>query len=154
MPTFSLFGKSVELAAMPAPVAWTRDRTAWLHHRYLTVRLTANTEALRVHTAGKSYPGREASNEAGAWLLIGDVIQSSSHLADSRALPTASPAGFTAFTHVSEAELRPGTILNIGLASAKFGCAGGGFQAEYVEGPPIVFKPLHGKHWHGAVGRA
>jgi hypothetical protein len=59
-----------------------------------------------------------------------------------------------AFTHVSEAVMAAGTVLNIGLASAKFGGAGGGFQAEYVAGPRVVFKPLSGKSWHGAVGRA
>ena len=154
MPTFSLFGKSVELSATPAPIARTRDETAWLNRRYLTVRISQTTEALRVHTAGKSFPGREASNEAGAWLLIGDVIQASGQLASGRALPTANPIGFTAFTHVSEAILAPGTVLNIGIASAKFGGAGGEFQAEYVEGPPIRFRPLAGKHWHGQSGRA
>jgi hypothetical protein len=54
----------------------------------------------------------------------------------------------------SRAVLSPGTILNLGIADAKFGGTSGDFQAEYVEGPPINFKPLHGKHWHGAVGRA
>lgn len=37
MPTFSLFGKAVELLASPAPTACTRDETAWLHRRYLSV---------------------------------------------------------------------------------------------------------------------
>lgn len=153
MPVFSLFGESVELSATPLPAARTRDETAWLNRRHLTVRLTRATQALRVHTAGKAYPGRPASSEGGAWLLIGDVIQTSGQLAGSRALPTSHPGGFTAFTHVSEALLAPGTVLNIGVASAKFGGAGGGFQAEYVEGPPIVFKPLAGRHWHGRSGQ-
>jgi hypothetical protein len=154
MPTFSLFGKSVELQATPEPTARTRDESAWLHRRYLTVRLIARMEALRVHTAGRAFAGREASQEAGAWILIGDVVQSSSQLASSRALPSANPRSFVAFTHVSEAVLAAGTVLNIGIASAKFGGAGGEFQAEYVTGPPMTFRPLVGKHWHGAVGRA
>lgn len=154
MSTFYVFGKSIELAAIPASAAQTRDETAWLHRKYLTVRLLAPTEAMRVHTAGKSFPGRQASNEAGAWLLIGDVIQSSGQLANGYALPTTNPRAFTAFTHVSLAMLGTGTVLNVGIVAAKFGGAGGDFQAEYVEGPPIVFKPIHGKHWHGAVGHA
>lgn len=60
----------------------------------------------------------------------------------------------TAFTHTSEATLAAGCVLNIGLASAKFGGFGGGFQAEYVSGPEIQFKPLAGKHWHGKTGHA
>lgn len=154
MPTFSLFGKSVELQATPATTARTCDESAWLHRRYLTIRLSARTKALRVHTAGRTFPGREPSNEAGAWLLIGDIIQSSSQLASSRALPTANPNSFVAVTHVSEAVLGPGTLLNIGIASAKFGGSGGEFQAEFVAGPPITFKALAGKRWHGAVGSA
>jgi hypothetical protein len=154
MPTFALFGKSVDLQAVPAAMASTRDPDAWLHRRYLTVRLTAPLDALRVHTAGRSFPGRDASAEAGAWVLIGDVIQSSGDLADTRSLPTTNPSSMVAFTHTSEALLASGTVLNIGIASAKFGCTGGEFQGEYVGGPVIVFKPLAGKHWHGMAGRA
>ena len=154
MPIFSVFGKPVELLATPALVARTRDETAWLHRRYLSCRLWGTTEALRVHTAGKAFPGRDASNEAGAWLLIGDVIQTSGQLADSRALPATNPHGFTAFTHVSIAILGPGTVLNVGIAAAKFGGRGGELQAEYVAGPPIIFKTLHGKYWHGSFAHA
>jgi hypothetical protein len=154
MPTFSLFGRSVELPATPAPVAPTRDDTAWLFRRYQTVRLLERVEALRVHTAGRAFPGRQASHEAGAWLLIGDLIQSAGQLASSRALPAADPGSFVAFTHVSEAMLEPGTLLNIGIADAKFGGSGGGFQAEYVSGPAITFRPLTGKHWHRGCGQA
>jgi len=154
MPTFSLFGKSVDLEAVPSPNAVTRDETAWLHRTHLTIRLLTQLEALRVHTGGRAFPGRDASGEAGAWLLIGDVIQSSSDLADTRSLPTANPRSMVAFTHASLATVAAGTVLNIGIASAKFGGSGGGFQAEFVSGPPIVFKPLSGKNWHGAAGRA
>lgn len=60
----------------------------------------------------------------------------------------------TAFTSTSQANLSTNTILNIGLASAKFGGIGGGFQAEYVSGPTISFTLLTGKHWHGSSGNA
>ena len=154
MPTFALFGKSVDLQAVPVAPAITRDKAAWLHERYMTVRLTAPLEALRVHTAGRSFPGRDASAEAGAWVLIGDVNQTSGNLASNRSLPTTNPRSMTAFTDTSEALLAPGTVLNVGIANAKFGGAGGGFQGEYVSGPSIVFKPLSGKHWHGSEGHA
>ena len=87
-------------------------------------------------------------------MLIGDVIYTASELASSRSLPAGNTRSMTAFTHTSEARLSPGTILNIGLASAKFGGGGGEFQAEYVAGPAITFLPLTGKHWHGRAGSA
>jgi hypothetical protein len=59
-----------------------------------------------------------------------------------------------AFTHTSEASLVANTVLNIGLASAKFGGSGGEYQAEYVSGPTIRFTALAGKHWHGGSGNA
>jgi len=155
MPTFSMFGQSLDIPAIAQhPKAITRDESAWQGHCYLTIRLTAAMEALRVHTKGKDFPGRKASPEAGAWVLIGDVIQTSSELANSRSLPTNNPHSMTAFTHVSEANLFAGCVLNIGIASAKFGGSGGGFQAEYVSGPPIQFKSLVDRHWHGRAGNA
>jgi len=155
MATFSFFGKSIELpATLSIERASTRDSTAWQHGQYSTVRLLGPVEVLRVHTDGKSYPGREASGEAGAWVLIGDVIQTSGDVADSRSLPTANPRSMVAFTHTSEGHLRPDTVLNIGLASPKFGGVGGAFQAEYVSGPAIIFVPLTGKRWHGSSGVA
>jgi hypothetical protein len=155
MATFTHFGKSIELpATMVSPTAATRDRSSWMHGRYTTVRLSMPIEALRVHTAGRTFPGREASSEFGAWVLIGDVIQSSAALASSRALPATNPRSMVAFTHASEARLDLGTVLNIGIASAKFGGDGGQFQAEYISGPPIRFTPIAGKHWHGRSGSA
>ena len=154
MPTFTLFGKSVELEAVPVTSRPTRDMTAWLNECYISVRMTRALRAIRVHTAGRSFPGRSGSRQEGAWLLIGDVIRTASGIADSRSLPTADPTSMTAFTHTSEAVVAPGAVLNIGLASAKFGGLGGGFQAEFVDGPPVAFVPLAGMHWHGVAGHS
>lgn len=155
MATFSFFGKSIDLpATLVATHAKTRDESAWQHGRYSTVQLLTPLEGLRVHTGGRAFPGRQASGESGAWILIGDVIHTSSALAGSRSLPVDDPQRPVAFTHTSEAFLGVATVLNIGLASPKFGGKGGEFQAEYVSGPPIRFVPLSGKHWHGRGGRA
>ena len=155
MATFPFFGRSIDLAAkLAATRGSSRDESAWLHGQYTTVELLKPLQALRVHTNNRAFAGREASREAGAWVLIGDVVQTSSEIADSRSLPTSIPQSMTAFTHASEAYLSPNTVLNIGLASAKFGGMGGAFQAEYVSGPPIQFKLLVGKHWHGKSGTA
>ncbi len=155
MPTFSFFGKSVNLpAVLVSNKATTRDPSAWQYGMYTTVQLTGRLTALRVHTAGRTFPGRQASDQMGAWVLIGDVIQTSTDLANSRSLPTVNPRSMVAFTHTSGARLATNTVLNIGLASAKFGGTGGGFQAEYVSGPTIQFTPLAGKHWHGGAGHA
>jgi hypothetical protein len=155
MSLFSYFGKSIELPASLVLVkATTRDNTAWLCGVYTTVRLVKKYYTLRVHTAGRAYEEREASAEMGAWVLLGDIIQTSAQLANSRSLPTYNPNSMVAFTHTSEAILNVGTVLNIGLASAKFGGRGGDFQAEHVSGPSIQFKLLEGKHWHGKAGLA
>ncbi|MDY0743300.1 hypothetical protein SNE35_02225 [Paucibacter sp. R3-3] len=155
MRTFAFFGRPLALPAVETPVrAATRDPSAWHHGAYVTVRLAAPLSALRVHTAGRSYPGRPGSGERGAWILIGDVIKSSGELADSRSLPTRNAKSMVAFTHTSEARLGFGTVLNIGLASAKFGGSGGEFQGEFVAGPPIRFTPLAGKLWHGSAAYA
>jgi len=154
MPTFSFFGKSINLpAVLVSAKAATRDQSAWQAGMYTTVRLVERLLALRVHTAGRVFPGRQASGEAGAWILIGDVIQTSVGLANSRSLPTNDPRSMVAFTHTSEANIAVNTVLNIGLASAKFGGMGGEFQAEYVSGPTIQFTPLTGKHWHSRATR-
>ena len=153
MHTVSLFGKSVDLPAVQVPAkAQTRDQSAWQFGMYTTVRLVERMSALRVHTAGRAFPGRQASAEAGAWILVGDVIQTSSRLANSRSLPARDPRSMVAFTHASDAYAAAGTVLNIGIASAKFGGMGGEFQAEYVSGPVIQFIPLSGKHWADFAG--
>lgn len=155
MAVFTFFGESVDLPAIALSArAKTQDETAWLHGRYVTIQLSRPIEALRVHTRGKAFADRPASTEAGAWVLIGDVIQTSAELADSRSLPGKNARSMVAFTHTSTARLCPHTVLNIGLASKKFCGEGGGFQAEYISGPRIEFTPLAGKHWHGAAGNA
>lgn len=155
MNKFKCLGKTIFLPAIQAPSkASTQDPTAWECGVYETVRVVQSLSALRVHTNGKSYPGRPSSARAGAWILIGDVIQTSSELARTRSLPAANPESAVAFTHTSEAGVEPNTLLNIGLASAKFGGVGGEFQAEYVSGPKIKFTPIAGKGWHGTTAHA
>jgi hypothetical protein len=121
---------------------------------YLTVQLTKPISGLRVHTEGRAFPPvREfGSAQAGVWILIGDVIQTSVELAGSRSLPVNDPSSMVAFTHTSLAKVQAGSILNIGLASRLFGGSGGEYQAEFISGPPIEFVPLAGKHWHGRFG--
>lgn len=153
MATFVISGKQIRLPATQIQeLAHTRDRSAWMGGCYITVRLLTSISTLRVHTNGRSFRERPASGESGAWLLIGDVIKTSTDLASSRSLPVQKPDSMTAFTHTSAALIAAGTALNIGIASAKFGGLGGGFQAEFVSGPPIQFTPLAGKHWHGTSG--
>lgn len=148
-------GRTIELPALPLlPRSPSSDDSAWELGAYVTVRLTAPVEALRLHTDGKAFPGRPASQSSGAWVAIGDVIQTSSQIASTRALPTDDPSSATAFTHVNHAMLPVDCVLNIGIAGPKFGGYGGGFQAEYVSGPRIQFVPLKGKHWHGKAARA
>jgi hypothetical protein len=155
MTTFSFAGKTVDLPAVPvSPKSATRDPTAWQFGRYVTVRLVSPMSALRVHTNGRSFPGRQGSAATGAWLLVGDIVQTASELADSRSLPIENPKSMVAFTGTSEANISALSVLNIGLASAKFGGSGGEFQAEFVSGPLIQFSPLKGKHWHGRAGNA
>jgi len=155
MARFLVAGRAIDLPAIPVTrPAPSRDPSAWELGAYTTVQLVEPVDALRVHTDGRAYPGREASASAGAWLAIGDVVQTSSQLANSRSLPTDDPTSMIAFTHVSEVTVPENCILNIGFASAKFGGLGGGCQAEYVSGPAIRFTPLEGKRWHGRAGRA
>ena len=155
MTAFAIAGRRIDLSAVPVtPRALSGDDSAWQGGDYVTVRLLAPAEALRVHTNGRAFPDREASASAGAWVAIGDVIQTSAQFANSRSLPTWHVNSTTAFTHVNTATIPAGCVVNIGIASAKFGGQGGGFQAEYVSGPLFQFTPLTGKHWHGRAGSA
>jgi hypothetical protein len=148
MPVFSVVGTLIDLPAIPVfPKASTRDNGAWLHGQYVTVKLTAPVEGIRVHTDGRHFPGRPASGGAGAWVALGDVIGTSTELVSNRSLPGV-------FTRVSEALLPSFCVTNVGVCSALFGGAGGGVQAEYVSGPPVSFHQLHGKYWHGSAAHA
>ncbi|MBS0393457.1 MAG: hypothetical protein JSR54_02465 [Proteobacteria bacterium] len=139
-------GRVLELpGAHPAASRDSRDPRAWVGGEWLTVRLLAPLEALRVHTAGRAYPGRPASSEQGRWYALDDVIETSGELAASRSLPGA-------FTHTSVVRVPAGAVLNVGFASALFGGAGGGGQAEFLGGPTPSFVALRGKHWHGRAG--
>lgn len=155
MAQFNLSGTLLSLPAVQiSPVAISRDKSAWAGLRYITVRLLSAVEGLRVHTDGRSYPDRPGSAAQGAWVALGDVILTSAQMASSRSLPTNDPRSMAAFTHTGIAILPAQCVINLGLASAKFGGAGGGIQAEYVSGPAFTFKPLAGKHWHGRAGMA
>jgi len=146
MSTFVVSGRTIDLQAVAHPHIVTRRTNAWLQGGYVTVQLLAATEALRVHTGGRSFPGRPASNLEGAWYAIGDVIETSSQHVQSRALPGA-------FTQVATVTLPPGAIINIGFCSPLFVGFGGGAQAEHVGGPSVQFKPLPNV-WHSRAGRA
>ena len=126
--------------------AATRDARAWAG-QYTTVRLSAPLHALRAHTGGVAFPGRPASSANGPWLMLGDVIHTSQEVVDFRSLPGP-------FTQVSEALIPALGVINIGIASRLLMGRGGGVQAEYVDGPPIFFTELTGKHWMGRAGTA
>ena len=155
MAKFFVAGAAIELPAVPVwPKAASRDLGAWMLGAYSTVLLLSSVEGIRVHTDGRSYPGRPGSSEQGAWVALGDVIVASSEFASSRSLPTDNPKSAVAFTRTADVVLPPHCIVNIGLASPKFGGIGGGVQAEYVSGPPFQFRTLRGKVWHDRVGHA
>lgn len=142
------FGTTViDLPATRVGRRETSKVNAWLNGGYLTVKFDGEFEALRVHTKGKAFEDREASNEMGAWVVLGDLITTSMGLVSSRALPGD-------FTHVSVVMIYPRTVLNIGIAGAIAGWGmGGGEQGEYVGGPRLGFRPLDNK-WHHAAGLA
>jgi hypothetical protein len=135
MSEFWIGGQRLELPATPRAQERTRDAGAWLDKRWISVELTAAITALRVHTDGREFPTRPASNAAGAWLLIGDIVQTSSEIVNGRSLPGV-------FTHIARAEVFAGSILNIGFCSPLFGGRGGEAQAEFVRGPDIKFTPM------------
>ena len=156
MTRFQIGIRSLELEAHLVLPAAASNAASWAGGRWVTVKLSAPLEALRVHTDGRAFlaQGRPASTEAGRWLLIDDVIQTAAAIASSRSLKVDDPRSAVAFTHTSGVELALGTVLNIGFASALFSGRGGGAQAERVGGPPPRFTLLAGKHWHSRAGRA
>jgi hypothetical protein len=144
---FFIGGNWIELPAELARRARTRDIGAWRAAQYVTVRLLEPVEGVRVHTDGKAFSRRPASAAGGAWVAIGDAIDTAAQFVATRSLPGP-------FTHVGWALLPPDCIVNVGVCSPLFGGMGGGFQAEYVSGPPIEFKQAQGKYWHSRTGRA
>ncbi len=146
MSTFVVSGRTIELQATAHSRIATRDSNAWLHAAFVTVQLLALTEALRVHTGGRSFQGRPGSKLEGAWYAIGDVIETSTQYSQSRSLPGL-------FTKVAAVALPRGAILNIGFCSPLFGGSGGGAQAEHVGGPSAQFTSLPNV-WHSRSGRA
>ena len=135
-----------------APRERTLGKGAWLFDQYVTVRLYAPVEGMRVHTNGRSFPQRPGSAPQGRWVAIGDVIQTAAEIANSRSLP-----GW--FTHAARALVPAQTVVNVGICAPLFNATGGGAQLEYVSGPPIRFMPLkdvggHDNKWHGKAGNA
>jgi hypothetical protein len=150
MNKFELYGKSIELPAVEILEAETKQKNAW-KGKYLTVQLTDNITAFRVHTDGRSFgTHREASYREGRWLLIGDIVFTRSELANNRALPISDRHSPLAFTHLTRAVVWRDTILNIGIAGPLFGHDGGEFQAEFVSGPAIEFVTAPGTSDHKA----
>jgi hypothetical protein len=148
MNTFFVCGVPISLDAVQQDRQGTEHEDAWLRGEYLTLRVTDDMrEGVRVHTNGKSFPGRSASSMAGRWIALEDIIDTSHALANSRALPGV-------FTHVAWVVIPSGCVINVGVASPLYGYSGGGVQAEYVSGPRFGFEQAEGKHWHGAVGNA
>lgn len=155
MARFFVAGKFIDLPGIPIhPKSPPSDITDWELGAYVTVRLLAPVSGIRAHTNNRSFPGRDPSKSIGAWVALGDVIQTSSELAGTRSLPTTNHTSMVAFTHSNEVTIPAQCVVNIGLASPKFGGVGGGFQAQYVSGPAFVFIPFHGKYWHGHSGNA
>ena len=147
MASFTFLGRTLDLPAVQAPenVA-TREPTAWQSGHFVTVRLVEAIPVIRVHANGNSFPGHYSSPKQGAWVLIGDVGQTSSSLMGSQRLTARNSQSTVAMGQTSEAYVPANTILNIGLASAKFGGSGRELQAEYVGGPAMDLDSLADKH--------
>lgn len=144
------------------------DARAWLNGIWRTVRLHGPTPAIRVH-AGAGEGAASARNVhlvagsgpsgkgglAGTWYAIGDFIQPYDEYIRSRALPqTKTRFGpRSLFTHAMLVTFHPGTVLNVGTAAPLFGHPGGGGQAQFLEGPTPIVKPLSGV-WGNQYGRA
>lgn len=152
MATFTFFGKTLDLPAVRMPTnTATCDPTAWQSGHFVTVRLTNAIPALKVDPNSRHLPGPYAPPERGAWVLIGGAIHASAPLVDHRfSLPVVNPRSMLALTHTSAAHVAADTVLNVGLASARFGDSGGEFQAEYVSGPPVEFTLLPDKSWRAS----
>jgi hypothetical protein len=145
---FTISGKTIELPASKTPQAASSDRSAWRGGEFITVRFDRDfNQAIRVHTDGRAFPDRVASDEKGRWIAIGDVIMTSIEIVDSRALPGA-------FTRVANVFVPSGCVANIGVAARLFAGIGGGLQAEYVSGPTFRFKTIENNFWHSRAGLA
>ena len=149
MAVFFVSGVPIELDATRYTAIASQCPDAWQSGEYMTVRMTADGVdiGVRAHTNARDYPGRPASNAAGKWLALDDVIATAHTFAASRALPGV-------FTHVGWVTLPAGCVINIGMAAPKFGYRGGGVQAEYLQGPRPIFDQAVGKVWHGVTGHA
>jgi hypothetical protein len=153
--TFHIGSTTVHLSGVQiVPVAKTLQEDAWLPEgMYITVRVSAPVEGIRVHTNGRSFPLphgkiRPKSYPSGTWVLIGDkAISTSSEIVSSFSLPGV-------FTHIAKAVIPPCCLINVGVCSRLWGGRGGGIQVEYVNGPEIQFTQAKDKFWHSVAGNA
>jgi hypothetical protein len=142
-------GTQTSLPAVQLPSAPTRAGNAW-RAGYITIRLLATLEAIRVHTGGgegaATRPELVGAGLHGRWFAIGDVVQTYGQYRASRALPAD-------FTEIAIATFAPGTVLNVGICGPLFGHRGGGEQAELVSGPPPQLRTLDAI-WSREAGHA
>lgn len=152
MAAFAVAGQVIYIPAIRAALKPTSQPSAWLNGDWITVQTTEDIQGIRVHTNGRDLPAtatnafRPASGAQGAWVAIGDVILTSGEMVDQSALPGA-------FTHVAEAVIPSGCVINIGFNGPVLAGSGGGTQAEYVSGPPFKFTQLRAK-WMPRAGSA
>ena len=153
MTPFSVAGHTIRLPASQVLRANTTQIDAWLRGEWLTVRLTAPVNGIRVHTNGRAQLEndrvweRPASQAVGAWAAIGDVILTATQMIDASALPGP-------FTAVANVVIPKGCIVNIGINGQTLMGRGGGVQVEYVKGPLFEFVQLSNKHWMNRAGSA
>ncbi len=65
MARFFVSGVAIDLPAIRLERGSTRYLQAWVFQEYATVRLLSAVEESRVHTNGRSFPGREGSVASG-----------------------------------------------------------------------------------------
>ena len=153
MTTFIVSGRKIQVTASFVPRESTQQVDAWHKGEWISVRVDAPIEAIRVHTNGRTFSDtdvmweRLGSKATGAWAAIGDVILTSSQMVDASALPGV-------FIHVAAVIIPQNCIVNIGVNGATLMGRGGGVQAEYVKGPRFEISELKGKVWMDRAGRA
>lgn len=152
---FVVARRSIDLPAVQAAQRAVTDQlSAWLGGEWITVTLTRELEALRVHSDGQPIDGQRSSL-TGRWLALGDVILTATQYEASRVL-------LRRFTHVADVVLRTGTTLNIGIAGPlrSHPHPGGGWQAERVSDTPApLYRPAADASgvpnvWVNRAGRA
>lgn len=130
-------GSSVEIPGKPQETRPTRYPTAWMG-MFLTVKLYRPVEAMRV--------ARKRPGLVGDWFALGDWIQTRSRYRALHALPQD-------FQFQAVAVLQPGTIVNVGMCGPLFPHPGGGLQAEFLDGPLPILRPIDAT-WVDYIGHA